>query len=144
MIAQCFQAFQSILRCVLHLSAHIAQNINELLFTAIIVLTLDAPQIVVLLGSSFLFCAVVAEQGRLVFELVLIEGCQVFARESSSLGINHHLPCHFGHAFAPRFHRRVAQSAGSCSAILTGCVVDLLQNVCFRVHLFVSFNFIVN
>lgn len=71
MVSQRFQSLQAV-PSILHLAFDIAEHIDKLLLAAIVVLALDAPEVVALLRSCFLF-GPSTEKCLAVFELFLIE-----------------------------------------------------------------------
>ena len=71
MVSHCFQSLKAV-PGILHLAFDIAEHIDKLLLAAIVILTLDAPEVVAPLRSCVLFGS--SPQKRLaVLELFLIE-----------------------------------------------------------------------
>lgn len=71
MIIQCFQSLKAI-PSILHLTFDIAEHIDKLLLAAIVVLALDAPEVVAPLRSCVLF-GPSSEKRLAMLELILIE-----------------------------------------------------------------------
>ena len=121
MIIQCLQPLKAI-PSILHPAFDIAEHIDKLLLAAIVVLALDASEVVAPLRSCVLFGSS-SEKRLAVLELFLIEGCEVLTSEAAAAAHDHlssalrNPACTLSPALGLRW----------CTSVLTCGVIDLLE-----------------